>query len=139
MATTIRVVPIIPSDRAKVDTKALFAGLVQAVNNTNAQGKRFIAKYPPQRLTATGYRRTGTLKRSWSAKTDVSPSRIVGLVGSNGNIAPYNITVQGSKKAKQQRELFGDAGWQGIDELVELMDDEFVDRTERVFDKELRR
>ena len=45
MATTIRVVPIIPSDRAKVDTKALFSGLVKAVNDTNAEGKRFIAKY----------------------------------------------------------------------------------------------
>ncbi len=138
MPVTIRVVPI-TTDRAIVNTKALFTGLVKAVNDTNAEGKRFIAKYPPQRLTATGYRRTGTLKRSWSAKTDVSSSRIVGLVGSNGNIAPYNITVQGSKKAKQQRELFGDAGWQGIDELVELMDDEFVKRTARVFDRVLRR
>ena len=50
--------------------------------------------YPPQR-TGSKYKRTDTLKNSWSI---VGPRRegtaIVGEVGSSGQTAPYNVYVQ---------------------------------------------
>jgi len=50
--------------------------------------------YPAQRTGST-YKRTGTLGRSWSARpvTKVANGWQT-VVGSNGNIAPYNRRVQ---------------------------------------------
>ena len=49
--------------------------------------------YPPQRTGST-YRRTNTLRRSWSRRIYRDGSGIVGEVGSSGNTAPYNRYVQ---------------------------------------------
>ena len=49
--------------------------------------------YPPQRTGST-YRRTNTLRRSWSRRIRQEGSGIVGEVGSSGNTAPYNRYVQ---------------------------------------------
>ena len=49
--------------------------------------------YPPQRTGST-YRRTNTLRRSWSRRIRQEGSELVGEVGSNANIAPYNRYVQ---------------------------------------------
>ena len=49
--------------------------------------------YPPQRTGST-YKRTNTLRRSWSRRIYRDGSGIVGEVGSSGNTAPYNRYVQ---------------------------------------------
>ena len=52
-----------------------------------------IRRYPPQR-PGSSYRRTNTLKRSWSRRIEGRGLEIRGIVASNGNMAPYNRTVQ---------------------------------------------
>ena len=49
--------------------------------------------YPPQRTGST-YKRTNTLRRSWSRRIRQDGSELVGEVGSNEHIAPYNRYVQ---------------------------------------------
>ena len=49
--------------------------------------------YPTQR-TGSAYRRTGTLRRSWSRRIMREGTGIVGEVGSSGQTAPYNRYVQ---------------------------------------------
>ena len=49
--------------------------------------------YPPQRTGST-YKRTNTLRRSWSRRIRREGSELVGEVGSNENMAPYNRYVQ---------------------------------------------
>ena len=49
--------------------------------------------YPPQRA-GSKYKRTNTLRRSWSRRIYRDGSGIVGEVGSSGNTAPYNRYVQ---------------------------------------------
>ncbi len=102
---------------AEFDTASLTRRLGRLVSDTTHDGVRFIAHYPSQQLTKSGYVRTGTLARSWSAKVRASSTRIEGTVGSSGNIAPYNVFVQGEKPVP----IFPRAGWRGVDEL-----DEFV-------------
>ena len=92
-----------------------------AVRDASANGTRFIQKYPAQRLLKTGYRRTGTLKRSWSFKVVNGATQITGTVGSNSNMAPYNRPVQGSPQVR----LFKGAGWRNIDVLQRKMENEF--------------
>ncbi len=120
----IVITPIKPVG-AEVDGQAIRRGMVRMIRNTGADGKRFMAKYPPQRLTKSGYTRTGTLKRSWSNTTTESQTKIEGVVGSNSNIAPYNRLVQGAKGGSEVRQLplFANAGWQGVDELASILQD----------------
>jgi hypothetical protein len=49
--------------------------------------------YPPQRAGST-YKRTNTLKGSWSRRITGRGVEISGVVGSNANVAPYNRLVQ---------------------------------------------
>lgn len=49
--------------------------------------------YPPQRA-GSAYKRTNTLKGSWSRRITGRGVEISGVVGSNANIAPYNRRVQ---------------------------------------------
>lgn len=49
--------------------------------------------YPPQRQGST-YKRTNTLKGSWSRDVQREAGGLVGRVVSNGNAAPYNRFVQ---------------------------------------------
>lgn len=121
----IRIRPIRPR-RARKDTEALLANLTNDVRTVAANGQRWIATYPPQTLTATGYVRTGTLKRSWSHTVQRRPDAIVGIVGSNPNMAPYNRVVQGSPQAK----IMQTAGWRGVDGLEQQMQND-IDRRVR--------
>ena len=121
----IRIRSIVPR-RAFKDTTALVADLVNDVRAVAADGQRWIATYPPQTLTATGYVRTNTLKRSWSHTVQTRPDAIVGIVGSNPNIAPYNRVVQGSPQAK----IMQTAGWRGVDGLADTMQND-LDRRVR--------
>ena len=117
---------VIRPRRARKDTTVLLADLRADVRATAANGQRWIATYPPQTLTATGYRRTGTLKRSWSHTVVTTPDAIAGIVGSNPNIAPYNRPVQGSPQAK----IMQTAGWRGVDGLSDTMQND-LDRRVR--------
>ena len=101
----------------QIGGETILRNLVRLMNQTVADGNRFIAKYPPQRLRKSGYKRTGTLKRSWSFRVRKATTQIVGTVGSNSNIAPYNRFVQG----KRQRRLFRGAGWRNVNSLEARM------------------
>lgn len=54
---------------------------------------RQMKMYPPQRRGST-YKRTNTLKDSWSSRIDGRGAALTGIVGSNSNTAPYNRLVQ---------------------------------------------
>jgi hypothetical protein len=114
----IRII-VIPPTGAEFDSRRLSRDLAKLVTDVANDGVRFVARYPPQSLTASGYRRTGTLARSWSAEpTKVSRREISAKVGSAGNIAPYNIFVQGEKPVA----MFPRAGWRGVDDLDKFLD-----------------
>ncbi len=113
-----------------LDVDGLRRDLKSAMVSTTADGQRFIAKYPAQTLRKTGYRRTGTLKRSWSFKVSASRTKITGVVGSNDNIAPYNKFVQG--KRGQQSRLFAGTTWRNIDDLRKNMENDFRKRVEDI-------
>lgn len=130
--TRIRVIPIETRGAARKDQKLLTRDLKTAMTKIVANGQRFIARYPSQRLTKSGYRRTGTLKRSWSSNVNVSSRRIVGVVGSNSNIAPYNKFVQGLPKDVVK--IFPQAGWKGVDDLEQLLQNEFDKEVDRILE-----
>jgi hypothetical protein len=129
----IRIIPIRPVG-AEVNVKGLKREIAGALRQVVAEGQRFVATYPPQRLTASGYRRTGTLRRSWSSKVDVSFGAITGTVGSNANIAPYNVFVQGSP----QRPIFRTAGWRGVDDLDSFLQTRVASAVDRAVEKATR-
>lgn len=129
----IRIIPIRPVG-AQVNINGVRREIAGALRQVVAKGQRFIATYPPQRLTATGYRRTGTLRRSWSSRTDVTFGSISGTVGSNANIAPYNVFVQGSP----QRPIFRTAGWRGVDDLVSFLQTRVQSAVDRAVEKATR-
>ncbi len=116
------------NNTSPVDVAGLARDLKSAMVSTTAEGQRFIAKYPAQTLRKSGYRRTGTLKRSWSSKVTSTKTKITGVVGSNDNIAPYNKFVQGSPQSK----LFRTTAWRNIDDLRKNMENDFVKRVEEI-------
>lgn len=131
-----RINPILPK-RQMVDRAALTAAAQRAMRNTVVEGARFMSEYPPQRLTKTGYRRTGTLKRSWSFKVETTASAVIGTVGSNSGVAPYNRDVQGP--GTEQKAMFRvRGGWQNVDDLNERLSREW-DRNEKDIEDVLRR
>lgn len=128
MVTKLRIIPITSEGRGRLDVMKLTRDLKAAMTSTTANGQRFIARYPSQRLTKSGYRRTGTLKRSWSSSVRVSSRQIIGIVGSNSNIAPYNKFVQGT--AKDVVKIFPQAGWRGVDDLSKVLENELDKRVD---------
>lgn len=60
------------------------------------------------------YRRTGTLGRSWSHRVLTKPDRIEGVVGSAGQIASYNVLVQGARQTEMHRQT----GWKTPKEVM---------------------
>lgn len=117
-----------------IDGIAISRDLQRLMRNTVAEGNRFIAKYPPQRLRKSGYKRTGTLKRSWSFKVRNEVRRIVGTVGSNSNIAPYNRFVQG----RRQRRLFRGAGWRNVNTLEARMTRQLITGADAIMERAVR-
>jgi hypothetical protein len=128
----IKLEPIVPKNLI-ADKNKIIAALYLAVQDTVSEGQRFIAKYPPQTLTTTGYRRTGTLKKSWSSEVHMGGNKIEGIVGSNSNIAPYNRDVQGS--TGDRNPMFNNAGWPGIPELKEKMNSELKKRIDQQMER----
>jgi hypothetical protein len=123
----IRFEPVIP---ANIEKFKIFQALYDAVRDTASEGNRFIAEYPePQILNKTHYKRTGTLKKSWSSLTRANANRIEGLVGSNSNMAPYNRDVQGPESERDP--MFPNiGGWRGVPELKAMMNIELTKRIE---------
>ncbi len=82
----------IGSDKPLGDTGKIASAIMAAVRDTANEGTRIMTEYPPQRKT--WYVRTGKLRSSWSSNVSNSGGSIIGEVGSNANIAPYNEQVQ---------------------------------------------
>jgi len=59
------------------------------------------------------YKRTGTLGRSWQQRVARETDSIVGVVGSQGQIAPYNIYVQGPQQSRMMELI----GWKKIEDI----------------------
>lgn len=110
------------------DVDAVRLQLIKLMVDVTAEGQRFIAKYPAQTLRKTGYRRTGTLKRSWSTKVTTTSTAIKGVIGSNDNIAPYNKFVQGRPQSK----LFRTTAWRNIDQLQLKAQNELRNRSAKI-------
>ena len=54
-----------------------------------------------RRVLKSGYARTGTLGRSWSwVPAKRVGDSLVASIGSSGQVAPYNVYVQGSKQSR---------------------------------------
>ena len=73
--------------------KALERAMRGAMNDATALLLRELQTYPAQRTGST-YKRTGTLRRSWSRELQGDGLALRGIVGSNANMAPYNRVVQ---------------------------------------------
>ncbi len=139
-APRIRIINI-SAKGAKVNTASIHRDITHMMRQTVTEGRRTIAKYPAQQLRKSRYRRTGTLKRSWSAKVEAGADRVAGEVGSNSNIAPYNRHVQGPKegaRGRRQLAMFRRAGWMGVDELEDLLEDKVQDGLQRIIDRLVR-
>lgn len=125
----IKLIPIVP-DKLFGDAPKVMAVLQSAIRDQVAEGVRYMSEYPPEPSRST-YRRTGTLRRSWSFSISSGNHRIEGKVLSNSGIAPYNKDVQGV----EQDYVFTRIGWRNVPELVEKIDDEFPDKVQRLIDK----
>ena len=112
------------------DVPKLFVTLNDAVRDEVAEGVRFMSEYPPSPAGST-YRRTGTLRRSWSFEVKSGGGRIEGSVGSNSNVAPYNMTVQGD----EQGSVFINIGWRDTKTLGKIMEKDFPGRCQSLVDK----
>ena len=56
---------------------------------------RYKARPAGRRVLRSGYKRTGTLGRSWSWIPAVRVgNELIAKIGSSGNVAPYNVHVQ---------------------------------------------
>lgn len=128
----VRAVPIKPKG-ARINTTALAMDLTNAMRDVTSDGQTLAARYPPQTLRKSGYRRTGTLKRSWSSRVRTRTGSIEGTVGSNSNMAPYNRFVQGRKG--QQARIFRRTRWTTVDDLEKVMQDDLNERVEEILRK----
>ncbi len=91
----------------------------QRMKRLTSDGERLMAQYPPAPAGST-YIRTRTLGRSWTNRVRDEGSKIVGTVGSNSNMAPYNRWVQGPDDLRARQHVR--IGWIGIDELADQME-----------------
>jgi len=110
----MRLDPILPK-RPLFDYDKMVSGFVRAMSDTVKAGQAQMQNYPPQMpsISTSRYVRTGTLRRSWSSGVEQGANRIVGITGSNANIASYNRPVQG----KEQLPLFNFIGWPDVIDL----------------------
>ena len=112
------------------DSAKTFVLLANAVRDEAAEGERFMTQYPPE-APGGHYRRTGTLRKSWSSNVKTGGSKIEGEVGSAGNIAPYNEDVQGENKES----LFKQIGWRNVEDLQSKVQGSLPDRIQDAINK----
>lgn len=121
----------IKAKRPVIDTAAVMRELTGALRDMQAEGVRLMATYPPQRADSR-YRRTGTLKRSWSMPpVRRQGSALAAEIFSNGGIAPYNRKVQGVA----QDPFFGARGWVDVRALVKLVNKQLPVRVQRAMNR----
>lgn len=125
MTLQMRLIPISPPGGI-VDSRRLFTALHSGIRDESAEGVRFMSVYPAK--TSRRYRRTGTLRRSWSFDVKSGQRRIEGRVGSNAGIAPYNEDVQGVN----QDALFAAIGWRNVNDLERKVNRDLPGRFERI-------
>jgi len=89
---------------------AMRAAMTDATSYVIARAR----KYPPERPGST-YVRTNTLMRSWSARIEGGGIGIRGIVGSNGNTAPYNRLVMSRRDQKRIHRGW----WSTIEDIAE--------------------
>lgn len=110
----------------------LRSGVRRAVRDAVTEGQRYMAEYPPA-APQQRYKRTGTLKRSWSSEVRESTNLVLGVVGSNSNVAPYNRDVQGP--GAEQEQFFRRRGWRSVDDLVSKTERELPLRVQSEIDR----
>lgn len=98
--------PIIPKKTSVRKLQRLQQRFVLLMGDFVTQAHDDLATYPPARAESA-YRRTGTLGRSWQHRVIVKGDRIEGVAASQGQIAPYNVSVQGPR----QKPIFKARGW----------------------------
>lgn|SRR5574343_480039 len=123
---------VIKPKKPLIDLAKFRPGLKTALRDIQLDGTRFMADYPDQVLTKTGYIRTGTLKRSWLQAKPVKDlgTSMEAEIGSNANMAPYNRFVEGDKE--YQGPMFRNAGWQNVDDLIDLAETRMKDDIQKV-------
>lgn len=126
MALQMRLIPLLPPGGI-LNAAQVFTALHNGVRDQSAESVRFMSTYPPK-PGKSRYRRTGTLRRSWSFTVKSGNRRVEGSVNSNSGIAPYNEDVQG----ENQRPLFETLGWRNVKDLEKKVGREFVGRLERI-------
>lgn len=125
----VKMIAISPKDAFDKDVRKLFVTLNRAVRDESANGVRYMSYYPP--VSGSAYRRTGTLRRSWSFRISSGGGLNEGLIQSNANIAPYNETVQG----ENQGDVFERIGWRNIKDLFSMIDKDFPKRIQNLIAK----
>lgn len=94
--------------------RALWLGATDATIYVEKQ----LRTYPTER-SGSHYKRTGTLRRSWSRTVTGTGTDVVGRVSSSGNIAPYNREVQDQAwQARIHQDL-----WPTAQGVLRTMDD----------------
>ncbi len=121
----IRLIPIL-TKRQLPSRGAIIGKLTDAVRDTVAEGQRRLAEYP-SKPPGSRYKRTNTLKRSWSNAVSMVGAQLEGRVRSNGSMAPYNVDVQGLF----QEPLFFALGWRNVQTEAKAMEKELIQRTRR--------
>lgn len=89
--------------------------------------------YPPQ-MGDVDYVRTGTLARSWQHRVQRRPDAIVGEVASQGQIAPYNIFVQGPRQVAWARAR----GWKTPKQVMDKAWPRFARKAQAVLNRAAR-
>ncbi len=125
----------IKDPRPKFTTEMVVAAVRKDMEAWGATILRKFTDYPPQvesakptyaarrnrrkgqsrRVLKGGYRRTGTLRRSWFMETKLTGRNLVLLVASSDKIAPYNVYVQGPRDSSPgQTKLHAAHGWPSV-------------------------
>ena len=126
----IKMIPIV-SEKPFGNIPRMFSLLHNAVRDQAAEGVRFMSVYPTK--SGSNYKRTGTLRKSWSFVIKTGGRLIEGIIGSNSNIAPYNEEVQGVN----QDEIFATLGWRNVNDLGKVIDKEFPKRIQEMIGRAL--
>lgn len=105
--------PIIPKGIGPQRLMKLYGQFEGLMGDFVTEAQDELATYPPQRA-GVDYRRTGTLGRSWQHRVEARGGAIVGTVASQGQIAPYNVYVQGPKQVRWAKSY----GWKQPKDVV---------------------
>lgn len=127
--------PILPK-KPILNAEAVYRALRQEMYRFITEMRKKIAKYPPDRPTKTGYRRTMALGRSWSPSIKSTPALIVGRVSSDPTVmisTPHTRRLKSGRMSKpyypkrgyapfvvgkRQSRLMGRRGWKKTGDIL---------------------